>query len=184
MWNDRYGAAGLSLWARASFDPLTMTAMAATAVGGGIKAAGTLASGEAAKDAGELRAGQLRQNASQAIASGQRQMFDTQDRTKQAISTSTARAAASGVAADVGSPLENTGELAQRGGYQALMDMFNGESAASGLRNQASVAEWEGRAKRKASYLAAGADVASTLGSMTSTYGKFAYPTSRGGFGA
>jgi hypothetical protein len=118
-------------------------------------------------------------------------MLDTQEKTRALISSSTARAAASGVNAGVGSPATNAGDIEQRGSYHALMDMFNGASAATGMRNQAAairysgdIAEYEGEAKKDASYLTAAGTLAGSAGSMMSTYGKFAYPTSRGSFGA
>lgn len=183
----------------AVFDPgtLMVTSLVASAIGGATTAAGTIAGGSYAKTAGDLQqqsaystAAQVDQNASQAIASGQRKMLDDQQRTKMAISTATARAGASGVAPDVGSPLENTGALEKRGSYQALMDMFNGESTATGLRNQADairyggdVSEFEGESKRDSSYLSAAGTIAGTAGSMFSSYGKFNYPTTRGAGG-
>jgi hypothetical protein len=186
------------------FDPLTLTAgtltglsKGATGAGGALSAASTIAGGNFAAQAGQMqktasyaKATQLEQNAGQAIASSQRQMFDTQQRTRLAMSTARARGASAGVDVGVGSPAANQGELAGRGSYQALMDMFNGQSAATGLDNQANaaryegdVAEIEGEAKQSASYLAAAGTLAGTAGSMTSTYSNYKYPTSsrRGG---
>lgn len=184
----------------AVFDPMTLTvaSLASTAAGGAISAAGTIAGGNYALQAGQMtkaadyaQAQQLDDNAAQAFASGQRTMLDTQQKTRLAIATSTARAAASGVDAGTGSPVNNVGALAQRGSYQALMDMFNGSSQATGLRNQATsvrysgdLAEIEGKEKKSASELAAIGTLAGTAGNMMSTYGKFAYPTSSGKFGA
>jgi hypothetical protein len=180
------------------FDPLTLTAgtltglsMGATGAGGALSAASTIAGGNYAAAAGQMqktaayaKAKQLDENAGQAIASSQRQMFDTQQRTRLAISTARARGAASGVDVGVGSPAAIQGELAGRGSYQALMDMFNGQSAATGLNNQASAArfegdaaEIEGEAKQTASYLAAAGTLAGTAGSMTSTYSNYKFPS-------
>jgi hypothetical protein len=78
----------------------------------------------------------------------------------------------------VGSPATNVGELAQRGSYHALMDMFNGQSAATGLRNQAAgiryTGEMEamgGEEKQLASRSAAYGTLASGVGRLFSTYG-------------
>lgn len=178
------------------FDPgtLMVTSMAATAVGGALSASSTLAGGNYAATAGKMqqaadvsKAAQLSENAGQALASSQRQMFDTQEKTRLAISTARARGGANGVDLSVGSPADVQGELAKRGSYHALMDMFNGQSAATGLTNQASasiyegdLAEYEGEAKKSASELQAAGTLASAAGSMASTYGKFAYPTASG----
>lgn len=173
-------------------DPMTLTAvsMGATAVGGAASAAGTLAGGSMAARAGQMQqqeadyqAAQLNQNATQAIASGQRQMMDTQQRTRLAMSSSTAQAAGSGVNAGVGSPATNVGQLAARGSYQALMDMFNGQSKATGLENEAAgdiysgqAAEIGGAMQKSASYLTAGGTLAGTVGSMAGEYGLAKYP--------
>lgn len=164
------------------FDPGTLMvgSMAATAIGGALSSEGTLASGSAAKTSADFKAAQLKQNAGQSIASNQRQALDTQQRTNLAISSATARAGASGVAADTGSPVADVGAIAQRGSYQALTQMFNGESTATGLENEAAGDEYTGEAQQDASYLAAGGQVASTAGNMMSIYGRYTYPTSRG----
>lgn len=200
MWNDRYSAAGLSLFGRAVFDPVTMTVLTvgSTLVGGGMTAAGALASGSYAKTAGQMQqagakfqADQVDQNAGQAIGSSQRTMLDTQEKTRLAISSSTARAAGSGVNAGVGSPAGNVGDLAQRGSYHALMDLWNGQSAASGLDNQAkgirytgALDEVGGEMQKSASYLAAGGDIASAIGSGAARYGAINYPRPYGSVGA
>lgn len=177
--------------------PLMAVSMGAMAVGGALSAASTLAGGNYAAAAGQMQknaayyqAGQIEDNANQALASGQRKMFEDQLKTKLAISDATARAGASGVSADIGSPVSAVGDLAARGSYHALMDMFNGQSEATGLRNQAAgvrysgdLAEFEGKAKRDASRLAAAGTLAGTVGGMSSTYGGFTYPTSRGSAG-
>lgn len=188
------GRPGVSVIA---YDPATLMA-GVTVVGGALSASSTLAGGAAAKQAGQMaqsganfQADQINQNASQSIASSQRQALDAGQRTRLAISTATARAGASGAAADVGSPVANTGELAQRGSYQALMDMFNGQSKATGLENEAagirytgSIDELEGEEKRSASYLAAGGEFAGSVGSAAGNYGRLTYPTARGSAGA
>lgn len=168
------------------YDPVTLTAVSlgATAIGGGIGAAGTIAGGNYAKSAGEMQqnaknfeAQQLNQNAADEIASSQRQMFDTQDKTRLAMATSRARAGASGVDAGVGSPATNEGDIAQRGSYHALMDLWQGQSNATGLRNRAAGATYSGELdaiggeeKQDASYLAAAGTLAGTAGSMFKTY--------------
>lgn len=186
----RFGFAGVA------FDPATIM-VGATLAGGALKGVSTLAGGSAAAQGGRMQqtaanyeAAQVDANAAQSIASGQRQMLDTEQRTKLAISSATARAGASGAAPDVGSPLEDVGQLAGRGSYQALMDMFNGQSRATGLQNQSQGIRYtgqmeniEGEEKQKASYLAAGGDVLSSIGAAAGTYGRLNFPTSRGAAG-
>jgi hypothetical protein len=191
MWNDRF-LPGQGLWGRANFDPMTLTAasLAATAAGGAISAGSTLAGGSYAKAAGvaqqqeaDYQAKQLEQNATQAFASGQRKALDTTQRTQLAESSAIARGAASGVNAGTGSVASTVGQIARRGSYQSLMDMFNGESEATGLRNQAAgvrqggdLALIEGEEKQSASRLAAAGTLAGTAGSMFQSYGAYKYP--------
>jgi hypothetical protein len=183
MWNDRYSGAGLSLWGRVNLDPGTMmlgATMAMTAAGGAASAAGTLAGGNAAKTAGDLMQQQSIQNAAEATASGQRKMLDTQDRTRMAESTITARAAAGGVDAGVGSPASDVGDVAKRGSYHALMDMFNGQSEAVGLLNQGNAEEWTGTVKQSQAPLAAAGTLAGSAGSMFQQYGRANWPSTFG----
>lgn len=183
----------------AVFGPALMVgSLAATAAGGALSASSTLAGGDYAEAAGQAQkkgayaqADQLDANASQSIAASQRKMLDTRQRAKLLESTSIAKAAGSGVDAGTGSALTNTQEIAERGSYQALMDLFNGKSEATGLQNQAKsvrysgdLAEIEGKAKKNQAKLSALGTLASTAGSLMSTYGKFAYPTSSGSSGA
>lgn len=147
--------------------------LGATGIGTAISASSTLAAGDYAQQAGKLQATQLRMNAAQSEAAGQRRMFDDQEQTRLAIATSRARAGASGVNPTVGSPLTNEGNLAARGSYHALMDLWNGQAQASGLQNQAADAEWNGEMKKSASRLTAMGTIASGVGQMASTYGGF-----------
>ena len=163
----------------AVFDPMTMTAvsMGATAVGTIAGAGGALSSGAAANEAAQYKAAQLRSNEAGAIASGQRQMFDTQQRTRMAISSSTARAAAGGVNAGVGSPATNVGQLAQRGSYNAAMDLFRGQNEATGLENEARGDIFTGQMQQQASDINALATIAGGAGSMAQEWGRYQYPT-------
>lgn len=180
------------IWAVACFDPATLTvaSLASTAIGGGISAMGTIAGGNAAAAAGQMQqqaanyqAGQLEENATQTFAAGQRQMLDTQEKTRLAISSARAAAAGNGTNAGVGSPATIQGELAKRGSYNAAMDMFNGASTATGLRNQAAGVRYSGTAAaiggqeaQQASLLSAAGTIAGSAGSMLKTYGGYQYP--------
>jgi hypothetical protein len=182
------------IWQRCCFDPATLTvaSLATTAaggvaqlIGGQTAASATLAGGNAALQAGQMQqqaanyqAAQLTQNAGQAFASGQRQMLDDQEKTRLAISTARADAGASGVNAGVGSPVSIVGSLARRGSYNAAMDMFNGESTATGLLNQAAGATYSGEAAliggeegQSASEISANATLAGTAGSLIGDVG-------------
>jgi hypothetical protein len=196
MWNDRYTA---GLWGRAAFDPTGGLLTAGLMVAGAAAAAGgTLAGGSAAAQAGKMeqaaaayKATQLRQNAGLAIRGAQTQMADTQTKTGLLTSSSTARAAASGVDAGVGSPGTNVGDIAKRGSFFSLMDLWKGQSEASGLDNEATAAQYsgemarvEGEEKQNASYLSAAGTLAGGAGSAFGAYGKMNNPTAAGASGA
>lgn len=206
MWNDRFSGEGLTLWGRAAFLPGSIASTIPTIIGGAVSAEGTLAGGNYAAQAGqmektaayakadeqEFEAKQVDENSSQVLASAQRAALDTAQRTRLAISTSRATSAGSGVDAGVGSAVTNQGELAKRGSYNALMDMFNGESARTALQNRAAgirfgeqitryggdVAEVEGKQKQVLSKYAAAGTLAGTAGSVIKTVGSSFYPQS------
>ena len=176
----------VDIWQHACFDPLTLGSMAVTGIGAGLQAAGTIAGGNAAAQAGQLQqqaanyqAVQDEENATTAFAAGQRQMLADQDKTRLAISSVRAAAASNGTNAGVGSPATIAGSIAKRGSYNATMDMFNGESAATGLRNKAQGEIFTGQADliggqeaQSASALAAFGTIAGGAGSMLKTYGQ------------
>lgn len=151
------------------------SSLAASAVGGAISASSTLAGGRMANQVGQVTQQALTAEGASALASSQRQALDTAQRARLAISSSTARASASGVNAGTGSPAENAGDIAKRGSYQALMDMYNGESRQQALDFEGQEAAWEGQQKQSASRLAAAGTLAGSAGSMLRMYGMARY---------
>jgi len=194
MWNDRFSAT--HWWERACFDPGTLMAgtMAMTAAGTAMSASSTIAGGNAAAEAGKMQqnalnfqAAQLRENEGGEIGAAQREMLDTQLKTKQLESTVEARSAAGGVNAAVGSPLAAEKQIASRGTYQSLMDLFNGQNRATGDENEAKgatysgvIADEAGTMQQRASNLNAMATIAGGGASMMRSYGAFAYPNQFG----
>lgn len=192
------------------FDPGTMMLVSAgaTAIGGGLSAASTIAGGNTAKQAGLMQqqaalmqqkevnyqADQLVENEGSEIGAAQRQMLDTQFKTRMANSKLEARGAAGGVNIGTGSPLATEKAISSRGTYQAAMDLFNGQNRAIGLDNQAAglrysgdvakyggdVAAWSGERAQQASYLSAAGTIAGSAGSMMKTYGISQYLTPSG----
>lgn len=174
------------------FDPGTMmgVTMGMQAIGGIAGAAGTIAAGNTAQTAGLLqqqadqyKADQAKENEGSEIGAAQRQMLDTQFKTKQLQSSLQARAAGNGVNAAVGSPVTATKAIASRGQYQSLMDLWNGQNQATGSENEAKgleysgdVAAWEGDEQKQLSKIQAIATLAGSGGSMAKTYGSYAYP--------
>jgi len=168
----------------AVFDPVSLIAassIGATAIGTIAGAGGALMGGSAANQAAQFQAAQLEQNAGQAVASSQRAMIDTQQKSRLLQSKATANAAAGGANAGVGSPATDVGAIAKRGSYNAALDLFKGESTSTGLQNQAAGVLYSGQAAQDASYLSAFGTIAAGAGSMFSQYGRFAYPNVFGG---
>lgn len=180
-------------------DPVTLmgASMAMTAIGGGISAAGTIAGGSAAATAGQMKqaaannqADQETWNAAGELASSQRKMLDTRLKTNLTESSLTARGAASGFDASTGSMLTDAGDIAQRGEYQALTDVFNGDNGRTGMLNKAAATRyggqadaWAGEKAQDASYLSAAGTIAGSAGSMLKSYGQFKYPQAARAYG-
>lgn len=156
--------------------------------------AGTIMSGNAAAAAGQMgqnaknyEAQQLNQNAVQERAVAQRQALDKARETTFALSGLQARAAASGGSAQDPTVVKLGGDIAGRGKYEALADMYQGENRARGLEAQAKgdiytgeALKMEGDMKREASYFSAAGTVLGSAGSMARQYGELSNPYYRG----
>lgn len=183
MWNDRF-LNPCSIYGRATFDPVTMTV--ATVAGGALSAAGTLMGGNAAAEAGAsarqsqyFKAKQEEMAAQESRASAQRAALDKGRETTLLQSQLQARAAASGGGASDPGILDLAGDIAGRGEYEALTEMFRGENRARGLEDSATgsrmtgdAAAAEGRAKRDASYFSAAGTLIGSAGSAYRTYNR------------
>ena len=144
-------------------------------VGAGLAAAGTIAGGNAAaalgqsqKNAADYQAEQLRENSASEIAAAQRQMLDTQQKTRLAQSRLTADAAGGGFVASSGSPEAISESIAKRGTYEAAMQLWQGQNASTGDLNKAQGVEMSGqiaadagKMEQEASYLKAAGNLAS-----------------------
>jgi hypothetical protein len=180
-----------------AFAPMTMMAMSlgSMAIGGGLSAASTIAGGNSAvalgnaqKAQANYQADQITENAGGELGAAQRQMLDTQQKTRLATSEAIARAAGNGVNAGVGSPVAITKSIASRGSYQSLMDLWQGQNkytndlnTAAAVRQSGDIALAGAQMEQQADNLKAAGTIAGTAGSMTSAYGNFRYPMMRGG---
>lgn len=183
MWNDRF-ANPCSLIGRAAFDPMTLTAL--TVAGGALSAGGTLIGGAAAAQAGDsargaqyFKATQEDMAAQESRAASQREALDKGRQTTLVLSKLQANAAAGGGGASDPGVLTLAGDIAGRGEYESLLDMFKGENRARGLEDQAvgsrltgDAAKAEGEAKKSASYLSAAGTLIGSAGSAYRTYNK------------
>lgn len=189
-WNDRY-INPCDIYSRACFDPVTMTV--ATVAGGALSAAGTLIGGQAAADAGwsqknsqYFKATQDEMAAQESRAASQREALDKGHQTTLLLSKLQANAAASGGGASDPGVTTLASNIAGRGEYESLLDMYKGENRARGLEDQAigdrltgDAAAAEGNAKRNASYLSAAGTLVGSAGSAYRTYNRI--PESRYG---
>lgn len=167
---------------KAVHDPITMTV--ATVASGALQAAGTLAGGAAAADAGQrarsaqyFKAAQEEQAAQESRAASQRVALDKDRQSRLLQSTLQANAAASGGGAADPTVVGLGQDIAGRGEYQSLMDLYTGENRGRGLEDAAmssrmsgDAAAAEGDAKRKASYLSAAGTLIGSAGSAYRTY--------------
>lgn len=180
-------------------DPVTLGVAGAyglNAMGAGtiLTAGGNLFSGfmkaDAAEEAGRFQqaanehdAQQLQMAAAESRAAAQRQMFERQRTTKLALSTLQARAGAGGDSATSGDALKLTTDIAGRGEYQSLADLYVGENKARGLEDQAAAKRYEGEVARYSgdkaagglrlgSVIGAGGTILSGTGAMAKDYAK------------
>jgi len=126
-------------------------AMALTGIGTGISAANIFAGGDYAAQIGRAKqaeanfeANQDVSNAAGEVASAQRQAINVNQKADLLRSSAVAQAAANGVNAGSGSALTNQAQIAARGRYQADMDLWSGQNQASGLMNRAAGKRYTG----------------------------------------
>lgn len=134
---------------------------------------GAKAQGRAAMEAANYRAIQLRQQAQEARASTQRAALETRRKTERAQGTLIARAAAGGGGTTDETVLGLSGQIAQRGEYEALLDMYKGENAARGYEDAATAALYGGQVAKEAANINAGSALMSGIGSIASSVGSF-----------
>jgi hypothetical protein len=122
---------------------LEVLALAATAVGGVVSAAGAMQQGAAAKQAADYQAAVARnnqiiasQNAVQTRQAGEIEAQTASMRSAQAIGAAKAKAAASGLDVNQGSPVDVRDSAAQIGMLDALTIRNNALVKATGQENQ------------------------------------------------
>jgi hypothetical protein len=173
-------------------DPITLMA-AGTAISAGGTLIGGFMGADAQEEAGRLQeaaanfeAQQLQMAAAESRATAQRQMFERQRLTKLALGTLQTRAAAGGGKATDENVLSLTSEIAGRGEYQALAELYTGENRARGLEDSAAAKRYEGKARaygaeraanaaRIGSVLSAGGTILSGTGSAMKESGRLNY---------
>ncbi len=124
-------------------------------VGSLVSAAGAVSQGLAQKRAGKVaqRMGDYEalgyeRNAAAAEAGAQAQAFERQRDTDELISKQVAEAAASGGGVENPTILDIVGRTAQRGSYLTRSELYQGESRAAGLRDEAAASRYRGKVAR------------------------------------
>lgn len=147
--------------------------------GGLASGAGTLgsasaqsAAGKAQQQAANYKAAQEDQQATQAIAAGQQNMFQQQRKTALTQSTLTARAAADGGTATDPTVLSLSQDIAGRGEINALDALWQGQDKATGLQAQASADRYNGAVAQQGADLTSTGTLLSGGASMLSGFGK------------
>jgi hypothetical protein len=177
-------------------DPVSLS-LVASGVGAAVSAAGTIAGGANAAALGQsqqnaynYQAAQLTENASSEIGAAQRQMLDTQEKTRLAEGTVTADAAGGGFTASTGSPLAISSSIARRGSYEAAMQLWQGENASTGDQNKAQgdvmsgqIAAEGGQMQQEAADFSAVGNLASAGGTMFKNYNTMTNPAQLPSYG-
>lgn len=151
---------------------LAIASAIASIAAAGVSAAGTLAAGASAKASQEFRAKQEQQAAGEARASGQREAFEERRKAGLVTSRIQALSAAGGGGADDPTIVDLSSDVAGRGEYFALMDMFRGENKARGLEDSAVASRMTGDAAQKGSYYKAGGTLLEGFGSAADRYSR------------
>lgn len=150
-------------------DPVTLS-MALTAGATAMQAISTIAGGNAQDKASRFEAAQLTQQAGESRAGAQRAALEHRRNTRLAQSTLQARAAASGGGATDPGVLDLSADIAERGEYQSLMEMYRGENRARGLEDQAAATRAGGKWAKKAAIFDA---VGTIIGGASSMAGRY-----------
>jgi hypothetical protein len=113
-------------------------------VGSVVSAAGSVVQGVRANQASKATAKALKYKGEQEVALAQRRAYESRKEKDRALGRLKAVAAGSGAGTD-GTVVDLAAGIEQKGEYNALMDMYNGLSARNDLRNEASMARYEGK---------------------------------------
>lgn len=148
---------------------------AVTGAGHIVDGVGSLIGGEmtaqGAEEAGAFKAAQLERAATESRAASQRDAFEQKRKARFALSTLRARAAAGGGGID-SDAIKIGGDIAARGEYMALAELYTGENRARGLEDEAMAtrytAKQQAKAARVGSYFKAGSSILKGIGTALS----------------
>jgi hypothetical protein len=147
-----------------------MTA-ALSAAGTGIQAGGELAAGANAAMLGRAQAASLGVQAGQELAQGTQEVANQALSTKYLISATRGAAAGSGGVATSPTVVDLEGQIAARGSYNALSDMYMARQKANALNYQGALDVYSGNVTQRADQVNAFGTVLKGASSLAEKYG-------------
>lgn len=151
---------------------LAVASAVISAIGGAVTAAGTIASGNAAKEGAYFKAAQEDQASKESRAASQRGAMEARRQASLVQSKIQAGAAASGAGASDPGIVKLESDVAGRGEFQALTEMYKGENRARGISDQAMGDRMSGDAAQTGSYFKGAGTLLSSGGSFYDRYNK------------
>jgi hypothetical protein len=144
---------------------------ALSAAGTGIAAGGQLSAGSQAAALGRAQAAGLSVQAGQDVAQGTSEAANQALQTKYIISNVRGAAGASGAVATSPDVVGVEGQIAARGSYSALSDMYSANEKAAELNYQGALDVYSGKVTQQADEVKALSTALSGFGSLASKYG-------------
>ncbi len=142
---------------------------AASLVGTGLSAVGSIAQGNAAKAQADAQAKALNQQAVTTVQAGEYQAARKQDEIDQVMGTQVAMGGASGVDL-TGSPSDAIASTASQGALDTEAIRWNAKSQAQNLQYQANLTRRSGSQAQKAGYIGAFTNLVSGIGGAYNDY--------------
>ena len=127
-------------------DPVTMMLVGGTA----LNAVGSIQEGKAADKAAQFEAAQLEEQAKARYAQGTREAYESRRVGRIMESDARAAMAAGGGSTTDAGAIEQLGKISAESDYESLAALYEGETAAAGLKKKAWARRKEGRAARRA----------------------------------
>ena len=148
---------------------MAIGSLATTALGTMASANASLAAGRNAEAMGQYQQAQYLQEADTSVARAQRKMEEQNRKTELVQSQLTARSAGAGLNPATGSTDILAGQIGQRGTYNSLMDLSQGQDIAGGYYNMGAAARYQGDLAEKMAPMQAAGSIAGGAGSMFNT---------------
>lgn len=129
----------------------------------GLGVIGAIQEGQYANASAKAQAKALERKADEERAASQRQAIRRAQEANLLLSKQQAQAASSGGGATDPTVVRLAQGIAAEGAYQTAGTIFEGESRATGLMDQAALTRWEGKQRKRASFINAGTTLLSGM---------------------